>query len=565
MRRRRGERRPVRLTRRGRVVASGAVVGIVALALVAVQEDPSDVQPPGFTTGAAVVVPAPSPSPSPAGPAWRPAVATPLPHELGPVAELTGRASVVVVADVTDRRHRDLATWLAVQLQAPVVPVPGSGPAPGSASAATPGAEPDAELPDGVELVVAVGEVAVPDGPVVRRVPRAPSRGAPADVRVGPVEVRRAVTMAGATAPPPGADLSTVADLLDEAAVAGRSDVLLLARPGGATSAEVATALALGHRVVLTGADDPRADGRLRAELAGAGEEVRVGLLGAGWEDVDLGAWTWKLDVVRRGQEVPGGGQLVFPGRMVVALYGHPDGPALGVLGEQPLAETLVRAAAQAAAYDGLVEVPVVPALEIIATVASAGPGPDGDYSRVTSIEQLRPYVDAAREAGVFVVLDLQPGRTDFLTQARHYEELLREPHVGLALDPEWRLGPNDRHLVRIGSVGAAEVNAVVTWLAELTRRESLPQKLLVLHQFKHSMITDRGAIDTSRDELAMVLHVDGQGGQPAKLATYASMLRDLSPAIWVGWKNFHDEDRPMRSEAETVTLDPLPVLVTYQ
>ena len=41
----------------------------------------------------------------------------------------------------------------------------------------------------------------------------------------------------------------------------------------------------------------------------------------------------------------------------------------------------------------------------------------------------------------MYVVLDLQPGRTDFLTQAKRYEPLLALPHVGLALDPEWRLG----------------------------------------------------------------------------------------------------------------------------
>ncbi|MGG6496372.1 UNVERIFIED_CONTAM: cell wall-binding repeat-containing protein, partial [Bacteroidetes bacterium 56_B9] len=33
--------------------------------------------------------------------------------------------------------------------------------------------------------------------------------------------------------------------------------------------------------------------------------------------------------------ELPGGGGLAFPGRRMVALYGHPYGPDLGVMGEQ--------------------------------------------------------------------------------------------------------------------------------------------------------------------------------------------------------------------------------------
>lgn len=537
---------------------------MVAVSLVALQGHPTDVEAPGLTAGAAVAVP--SPSPSPAGPTWEPAVPAPLDGGPAPVAELVEAAPVVVVADLADRLHRDLAVWLAGRLQAPVVSGV-HGVAGEAASDDGPPPAPTARppLPAGAELVVAVGDVAVPDGPELRRVTRARSLGAPADGRVGAPALRRLARLAGAAEPPVPVELTAVADLLDAARPAGPSGVVLLARPDGLDAGTAATAVALGHEVVLTAAADPRADAHLATTLGTAGAEAPVGLLGAGWDEVDLRDWPWQLAVARRGLTLPGGGQLVFPGRMIVALYGHPDGPALGVLGEQPLTETLARAAEQAAAYDDLVDVPVVPALEIIATVASAAPGPQGDYSRRTSIDQLRPYVDAAREAGVFVLLDLQPGRTDFLSQAKQYEELLREPHVGLALDPEWRLGPDDRHLVRIGSVGAAEVNAVVTWLADLTRREALPQKLLVLHQFKHSMITDRETIDTSRDELAMVLHVDGQGGQPAKLATYASMLRDLSPDVWVGWKNFHDEDRPMRSEAETVTLDPLPVLVTYQ
>jgi hypothetical protein len=69
------------------------------------------------------------------------------------------------------------------------------------------------------------------------------------------------------------------------------------------------------------------------------------------------------------------------------------------------------------------------------------------------------------------VILDLQPGRTDFLTQAMIYEEFLRLPHVGLALDPEWRLEPNQVHLRQIGSVDAAEINQVGNWLASLVRR----------------------------------------------------------------------------------------------
>src|SRR5699024_5902442 len=110
----------------------------------------------------------------------------------------------------------------------------------------------------------------------------------------------------------------------------------------------------------------------------------------------------------------------------------------------------------------------VIPALEIIATVASASAGSDGNYSTEMAPETLAPLIDAAAEAGQYVVLDLQPGRSSFVEQAQLYEEFLRQPHVGLALDPEWNLGLDERHLVRVGSVSAEEVNDVIDWLADL-------------------------------------------------------------------------------------------------
>ena len=95
--------------------------------------------------------------------------------------------------------------------------------------------------------------------------------------------------------------------------------------------------------------------------------------------------------------------------------------------------------------YRALSAVPVVPSFEIIATVAQRSAGSDGDYSAESSVASLRPWVEAAGRHGMIVLLDLQPGRAGLLDQAVRYAELLRLPHVGLAVDPEWKLGPNQR------------------------------------------------------------------------------------------------------------------------
>lgn len=330
--------------------------------------------------------------------------------------------------------------------------------------------------------------------------------------------------------------------------------VLSTGRPGLAPAAAAAAGAVDGEAVW-----SPPTDLRRRRSLAALAEASERRMLVGDFS----AAGPWQIDVLAGGRQLPGGGQVLVPGKRLVAIYGHPDTGALGVLGEQPVAEAVERARQVASFYEAG-ELEVLPAFEIIATTASAAAGGDGDFSAELSVEDLRPWVDTAGKAGLYVVLDLQSGRADFLTQAQRYEELLRLPHVGLALDPEWRLGSDETHSGPIGTVDAAEVNQVVTWLADLVRQERLPQKLLVVHQFKLSMITNRSQIETP-PELAVVIQMDGQGPLATKYETWNALhAADEGGWRW-GWKNFYDEDAPLARPEEVLGLDPAPVFISYQ
>lgn len=273
----------------------------------------------------------------------------------------------------------------------------------------------------------------------------------------------------------------------------------------------------------------------------------------------------WQYAVLNQEKTLPGGGYELFAGKRYVALYGSPGVPALGVLGQKDLDGALELAQEYAGKYDKLTDDEVIPAFEIIATVASAGAGADGKFSNRLPVETLRPWVEAAGEAGYYVLLDLQPGRTHFLEQAQEYEELLQLPNVGLALDPEWRLKKDQRHLQQIGSVSAKEVNEVADWLAELVQEHELPPKMLVLHQFSLSMIKDRSDVRVDHPELSVVIHADGQGTQGAKNGTWKALHKDAPAVAGWGWKNFLKEDHPVLSPKETYNIEPPPELVTYQ
>jgi len=249
---------------------------------------------------------------------------------------------------------------------------------------------------------------------------------------------------------------------------------------------------------------------------------------------------------------------------LYVAIYGHPDAPVLGSLGEQDVAEAVRRAQRVARDYTSAGQ-PVVASFEIIATVASSSAGADGDYSNEFPASTFEPWIDAAADAGMHVVLDLQPGRDTFPAQLAAIEPLLVDPHVSVALDPEWRVGPDERPGGgRIGSVDAAEVNATVDALDELVRRYDLPPKMLVVHQFTDTMVTNRSII-RGTDNVRVVFQMDGFGSLSLKRGSWERMVADLPAGALTGWKNFYDEDQPTPTPAETLAQAPAPTYVSFQ
>lgn len=318
-----------------------------------------------------------------------------------------------------------------------------------------------------------------------------------------------------------------------------------------------ATALALTATLLISGCGAPSGSSNSeQPSSAASGTSDR-----ANFNDVSTSA----TPSASKPAELVGGGTKIFPDRRFVALYGSPDSAALGVLGEYEPAEAVKQVKTLAQQYQPYSKEKVQSAFEIIATVASSEPGEDGDYSRELPVKQLLPLIEEAEKNGVYVVLDLQPGRDSFAHQVTEYQELLKRPNVGLGIDPEWRLGADQVHLQQIGTVDAVEINETLDYVADLVEQEQLPQKLVVLHQFTQTMITNRELIDTSHLELALTLHADGHGAPDLKKDTYNALLQGLPKGIYPSWKNFYDEDTPTFTPEQTYALNPTPWVVTYQ
>jgi hypothetical protein len=251
----------------------------------------------------------------------------------------------------------------------------------------------------------------------------------------------------------------------------------------------------------------------------------------------------------------------MFPQYRVVAYYGTAGTGALGVLGQgapEEAAEAIDKAAQGFATPDRKVQ----PAMEFIATVADSYPGPDGGYSHQAAKAKVQQYLDVARKHHQLFLLDIQPGRRDFMSAVKPWRDLLSQPDVGLALDAEWRMDPGDVPGTVIGHVGAPEVNQVLDWVADLTKTADLPQKVVVLHMFRASMVTDLQTV-ADHPELALVQHLDGFGDVNTKMDIYHAIANPQK--FHMGFKLFYKQDQPLLGPPDVLAMKPQPEFISYQ
>src|SRR4051794_1327773 len=181
--------------------------------------------------------------------------------------------------------------------------------------------------------------------------------------------------------------------------------------------------------------------------------------------------------------QLPRGGRRLLPDYRLIAYYGANGGPGLGVLGQgtpDQAAEAIERQAKAYAPFGRKIQ----PVMELITTTAQASPGPGGTYSTPDDPSVVQHYLDAARRHHMLLILDFQPGRGQFLPQVKRYERFVIQPDVGVALDPEWRMGPGQVPGKVIGSARASEINEVSAYVAGLVASNRLPDKAFVVHEF---------------------------------------------------------------------------------
>lgn len=254
----------------------------------------------------------------------------------------------------------------------------------------------------------------------------------------------------------------------------------------------------------------------------------------------------------------------LLPRHRLLLFYGFPGNADMGILGEYDKDRLMELLKEQAAAYEAVdPSRPVKIAFEVIASVAQAEPQVDGSYLLDAPSAVLNEYADFAQENDILLFFDVQIGRRTVATEVEGLRPWLELPFVHLALDPEFAMRGGQIPGQHIGQVTAEDVTWTQNYLANLSAELGLPPKILIVHQFKLSMIEEKDKI-APVDGVQLVIDMDGWGTPDLKRSTYDAVITQ-HPIEFHGVKLFYGQDQPLMTPEEVLELSPVPDLIIYQ
>ena len=256
--------------------------------------------------------------------------------------------------------------------------------------------------------------------------------------------------------------------------------------------------------------------------------------------------------------------RVTLPTNRFVIYYGNPFSSAMGPLGAYSDDELLARLQQQAQAYAGLdPKHPVIPAFDYVTPVAQASPTGDSTWRARMPDDSIEHYRNLANTNHMLFFMDMQIAHSTVQSEVNNVWPFLQQPGVDLALDPEFDMPPGTTPGVEFGRMTASEINWVIDKLSDLVQTQHLPPKILIIHQFRESMLPDWQNIRI-KPGVEVVTGVDGFGTPEAKIGDYR--IFDKQQLIqYPGFKLFYRWDQPLMSPAAVLKLDPPPLMVMYQ
>jgi len=258
----------------------------------------------------------------------------------------------------------------------------------------------------------------------------------------------------------------------------------------------------------------------------------------------------------------------LLPRHRVIAFYGNPLSRRMGILGELDPEPMLAKLDLEVAAWRAAdPSTPVLPALHLVATVAQGSAGRDGKWRTRMNDSLIAKVIRWADTRNALIFLDIQVAKSTIQEELPVIMKWLERPNVHLGIDAEFSMKDGSNPGRRVGTYDARDINWVQDQLADLVKRRNLPPKLLIVHRYTRPMITNYRNIRFD-PQVQVVMHMDGWGTPPIKIASYRSYVRD-EPVQFTGFKLFYKNDVRTRSKmmvpGEVLRLWPKPLYIQYQ
>jgi hypothetical protein len=255
----------------------------------------------------------------------------------------------------------------------------------------------------------------------------------------------------------------------------------------------------------------------------------------------------------------------LLPHYRVISFYGHPLNDTMGILGEFPNDKEglLAKLQEEAANYEAADPTrPVMPALEVIASVGQNWPAENDTYLMHTDAEVIDEYADFCEDNGLILILDVQIGHSTVKDEIESVRQWLEKPFVHLALDPEFAMPPGVIPGSDIGGIDAADVAFAQDALGQIVDEHGLPPKILIVHRFTEGMLRNEEQLEAVPG-VQLVIDFDGFGEPGIKTELYRAFTGRRG-VEFPGIKLFYRQDSPLLTPAQVVELDPSPLLVIF-
>ncbi len=255
----------------------------------------------------------------------------------------------------------------------------------------------------------------------------------------------------------------------------------------------------------------------------------------------------------------PGNPQPYLSRYQMIAFYGSPWGRALGILGNYPRKQMTSYINGLIAEYQPLDSRHAMCTYHMVTTVANANPP---EYRHVVDLPTIEVWIASSDIYECGNILDIQPGRVTIQEEFERIKHFLYHPHTQLAIDPEFDMTDEQIPGISVGQTPAADINWVQGELQKIAMETGV-NKVLILHQFKDSMLPDKQNIQ-NYPNVELVIDSDGTFRTDVKMKNYWQYAAE--PAFeYGGIKHFFVYDDYLLTPEQTMSLSPRPAVIIYQ